>query len=404
MSFVCDVQDLETARVIAQALLNGLPKDTALLAACNLRLSRHCSDVVGRLARETVIALTTVYPTSEPKRPATAFMELPAELRRKILISTDLVAPKQEVEWNAASQIYYVRYRKSLYLSDIDHREYSGEGWLEPCWRASSSSGCFCQAQHAAWSSEFPCNCWRRPTAFFLVSRGFREDAMQVFFRHNRFVITPNPTPWADGDTPTRLPASVFLADVVPKEHLKDLRSLDLVLPSLGKIDKYCPSNSQARMDWIRTLDGVIQELDLSKLVIRVTFACWHPGSSAGYGTFEEVIPKYRRSRGEEHFQLVRQSYIDTVDLLARFQGLKGFFVHLPHPYEYSRAYYDDMTGHGWEHTCRKRDERLQEMEVLASQIEKGVMGNDYDARLAGKADLQNASWQFDYVRFCSEL
>ena len=58
------------------------------------------------------------------------------------------------------------------------------------CWqRARGNIGCFCNETHAAFWME--CRCWRPPTALFLVSKAVLEDAREVFFGVNRFVIVP---------------------------------------------------------------------------------------------------------------------------------------------------------------------------------------------------------------------
>lgn len=242
LQFICDVEDLETATLVTEPFLQTTHSSEPLLAACSIRLGRKRDSDVSKLARRAVSLLTEgVDPGTEDSNATSfRFMDLPTELRLQILSHTDLVAPRQEVEWNPESGGYYIRYLDSEYHLDSDWTTPGIEKTYMPCWFRSCLRGCFCGAQHAAYTSKVPCHDWIKPTSMFLVNRGFCADARRVFYSENRFVITPNAAPWVDADAVDRLPASVFLTDVMPRNCLRYLRSLEFVFPSLGKIITYC--------------------------------------------------------------------------------------------------------------------------------------------------------------------
>ena len=403
LNLVCDANDLETASLLIEPFLTVLQPDQALLADLSIRISKQRDHTMSTLAHRAVSLNTTGRDYIEEDAASFRFMELPVELRLHVLSFTDVVAPRQEVEWNPFTGGFYIRYNDRYYHPEHDYTMKDAPHM--PCWDRTYPYGCFCRAQHSAYSSEYPCLCWTRPQALFLVSRTFCTDALRVFYSENRFVVNANGSPWHDADAVDCLPASIFLTSAVPESCLKYLRNLDFVFPSLGKINSYCTPQTPAWENWVRTLDYVKDKLHLSNINLRVTFAKWHPGSFAGHMTFEEEVPEYRQGRGEREFQLARQSYLDTIAPLQRLRGLKRFFVYLADPYDFSRAHYDDMAGpidyDLLEQDARKRE---QEMQKLNARMERMIMGDDYDANLASKAEMPKALWLYALDRFWCEL
>lgn len=393
------MQDYNTALAVTRPFFADLDQTEPLLAHCSIRLSRRRDDAISKLAEEAVIAATTGKAKSEDSSDSFPFMDLPAELRLEILSYTDIVAPRKEVEWNPSAGGYYVRYLDAYWHPEHSFHLGSEEFPYMPCWN-NSYSGCFCRAQHAAYSSEIACNCWTRPSPFFLVNRAFCADAQRVFYSENRFVITPNGEPWEDADRTDRLPASIFLSDVVPKHCLRYLRELEFVFPSLGKIVTYCQPQSREWQDWVRTLNSVADKLNLPNLTIRVLFAEWHPGAGAGHQPYEDDHPVYRQSQDEHEFNLMRQAYVDTITPLQRLRGLRSFFVYLKDPWWHSREY-----NHWDIELVRDKCGQLkQNMIALTVKLEKVVMGEQYDATAVGRPNKDQSLWTWDYKRYWCEL
>jgi hypothetical protein len=131
----------------------------------------------------------------------------------------------------------------------------------------------------------FRCDCWAPPTSLFLLNREMRQDALQVFYGQNRFVVTPTGGfTWTGLDNPpTRLPISVFLSSVVPQDALHYLRLLEMIFPPFG-VDEpsmYCSAQRSQWQGWADTLEKVQEHLDLQKLTIRAYFAQYIANSLA---------------------------------------------------------------------------------------------------------------------------
>jgi hypothetical protein len=140
------------------------------------------------------------------------------------------------VEWNAESNFYLHYSRRGCggcFDGDLDCPvDFNCACQFRHCWQVEPAYvGCFCRRYHAAFSSK--CHCWSPPTSLFLICKRLQEDAQEVFFGRNRFIIVP-PTgctfPVVES-TPARLGISIFLRDVLPWQVLPLLRSLEIVFP-----------------------------------------------------------------------------------------------------------------------------------------------------------------------------
>lgn len=396
LSFVCDVADNETGVKVVQPFL---AEPEPVLAQCSIRLSHRWDLELQRLA-ERAVAATTEYDGPPRNLPggktlsSFRFLDLPTEIRHHILAYTELVTPFHEVEWNPSHGMYF-RYKMTADITNPNphsiHGSYGASNGLWrisetpylACWEFSYPSGCFCSAHHAAYSTVHRCTCWAPPTPIFLASRAVREDALQIFFSRNRFVVAPTggETRKAVSTSPTRLPISMFLTEVIPKEALRFLRFLEIVFPAFGELEPcaFCPSESLEWHDWIQTLESVKDKLDLPKLTIRAHFAWWLP--AGGVGGFASA-PPYRAHMTEAQSQAIQQSYSDTLTPLRTLRGLSRFFAHLPDPTEW-------VEGPG------RGDEGG--MPVLEQKIERMVMSDEYDSAAAGKAHQTWSRWFEDH-------
>ena len=341
-------------------------------------------EALAQKAVEALVPPREVPGTDRPRRDPSPFrfLALPPELRQKILQYTDLVTRWREVEWNPHHALYYSRAKDIHHATEVPDSLYGNaniaknqalwrpehlSSWF--CWERTLHRGCFCKSYHAAYSSAVQCKCWAPPTPLFLVCKLMREDAMQVFFSHNRFVIAPEcvgPEKIGVVETsPVRLPISIFLSDVVPTEALRHLRFLDIYFPAFG--DElpcdYCPAGSPEQLDWIDILESVKDKLSLPNLTLRVSFgvhpednpdACWGP---------------FRRHMSGRQGQDYKNCYIDTLAPLKAFNGrLKRFFAHLPDPQ--SSCYWEG----------EQYDTALERI------VENMVMGEGYQA--IGKSEV----------------
>jgi hypothetical protein len=286
-----------------------------------------------------------------------ALVNLPVELRIRILEYTDLVTPWKEVTWSRQGYGYQVvralcasssqpcppQNHKGCRLSSCDpHLDIYRD--FVPFYRC-----CFCRRRHGAFS--FTCNCWAPPTGLFLISRALYRDAQFVFFSYNRFIVhdfhawhpwnllavqrEPSTPDTASTSTSSRkyypfdrLAASEFLRDIVPVHCLAYLRFLELVFPPYvphGWPDRQHP----AVLDWVDTVDWVRGRINAPALTLAVVMADFWAGPIIGRIAMTEdlagnIIRGYRR-------------ITDPLTPLVRGddgngQALAGFSIQVAHP------------------------------------------------------------------------
>ncbi|KAI4234543.1 MAG: hypothetical protein LQ352_008169, partial [Teloschistes flavicans] len=301
---VCDVSALEAAQLILAPLFTAPP-----LASCAVRLGRKPDPSLHALAQDAATTITAPNSQINPAIPF-HFLLLPLELRKHILSFTDLVTPLQEIQYSTtrAYQIHYSNWccGKEDCPSHI-HRACSRRN----CWqRAQGNIGCFCSAAHAAFWME--CRCWRPPTPIFLVSMGMRGLAREVFFKENRFVMMPE---GGERNVVDRLPEQIhaekFLREVVPRDAMKYLRTLELVFPPFQT-----PSRNHFK-EWDDILKAVRENLNLPKLTIRVCFADKRPYDEPGSQDEE-----FRLVMTKDAAMQIYGSYMRVVKPLGQLEGL----------------------------------------------------------------------------------
>jgi hypothetical protein len=275
LSLVCDVghDEIETAKGVLDAL-RLLPR----LKNCHLRLSGACERPLRALAQDAVDDVCGR--RMRPARPADrgpSLMDLPRELRLRILEYTDLITPYCEVLWSRAGG--YRVHRGPCYMSPKErlcrggfHRGCKFSGCYRYRWPP--SVGCFCRRDHTAVSSS--CRCWAPPAPLFLVCRALRWDAALVFFEKNTFHVVDGPhanpfVPWPPGDYPhDTFAASEFLRRVVSAPFLGHLREVVLAFAPFSHRSK--PSfGHPALRDWDETVEWARDKLNLPCLILRMT-------------------------------------------------------------------------------------------------------------------------------------
>lgn len=204
-----------------------------------------------------------------------------------------------------------------------------------------------------------------------LVSRAFRESALQVFFSRNRFIVMAE---W-DGRflhawdhhyiAPPRLPVSKFLRDVVPEDALRHMRHLEVVFTPFEDRNPspYCALGSPCHADWLDTLITLKDKLTLSALTIDIHFK----------HLISPLAPLDKRQFSERHFA-TKAVFMRVIGPMRHWRGLARFFMRLVS--SPSKPYLPD-----WE-----------------KEIEKAVMGPDYDAVAVGKGNGEFARWRWSHM------
>lgn len=389
LSLICDVEDLETAKTVAEPLID---ENLPTLASCNIRLGRDLDSSLQLLAHET--AMQTMRQSYSPVSTCPfRFLDLPQELQYEILEHTDLVTPCGEVNWNPWEG-YYLHYNV-LYCEGDNFC--AAEGHPHVCKRRNCreqfNNGCFCYRHHAVFSTT--CNCWCPPTALFLVSKAFSRQSKPVFFSKNRFIIMPSAERYflPPTEPPSRLECSIFLRDFMAPDMLRHLRFLELVFPPVeGNVDfQDISANSPVYEDWIAAIDYARGNLNLPALTVRVYFQ--------DFRTYAET-PPYRKSvsltreKGLQTIVSVYELLVSPLSQLAGDNGLNRCFVHAAWPW----AWTPDALLYAGQNICKgsgdtsrwaKRDEHR-----ISRDLERLVMmDGTYDGMVSGKKKLGKSQW-----------
>lgn len=339
--FICDVVDTSAAVAVVAPFMN-LP----LLTDCNIRLSKDIDPSIQNLAQQAA-ERSTGHSINVAPFP---FLSLPAELQLQILQHTDLVTPYRQVDWNPRDG-YYLHYGVKGCAWDCDPDDHHGCQFRQ-CWKT-PGHGCYCSRYHSA-SSRRHCRCWRPPSPLFLVSKTLHDDAQEVFFTQNRFIIAP-----VDGygdpakTVLERFEASIFLQDVIPTHFIPCLRFLEFVFPPLD--EEYISPRCSALDDWDNTIDNIMTKMVHPNLKLRIYFADFHTASHASSLhkniTREEGITKVVTAYMRIVRPLERLKTMDSVSYscmqLGRGHGPEKDGIHLYGRNTSSKMMYRVLSG-GW--------------------------------------------------------
>ncbi|KAK4205478.1 hypothetical protein QBC40DRAFT_320306 [Triangularia verruculosa] len=283
--FVCHVEhgDVEAGRLALAPLLR-LP----CLKSCHVRISKRPNLQLRRLADDAVQKSIGIAAPMTSSGVTSHFLNLPRELRLRILGFTDLVTPIKEVSWDGQayranrptySMPHQAGYNDNLQFCCRRDHHYGCQFrncWLKPERSADYHAGCFCRLEHTAVSSL--CQCWAPPTYLFLICRTLYYETQHIFFFANRFIIHDygdlmNPRnfaalPWVETYPNTRLTASRFLRDQVPGSSLRSLRLLELTFPAYS-YHAWPTSEHTAITDWIETIEYIKDKINGPGLTLR---------------------------------------------------------------------------------------------------------------------------------------
>jgi hypothetical protein len=405
---IVNVPDIKTAEAVLKPL-DQLPT----LQNCGIWLSSKPSPELNRLIQMTIRRLTTTsldhrnLPTSTLDQPF-RYLDLPQELRSEILEYSDLISGAA-LEWKPSpSSIGRIRdpmcscEKYFGYRFDNTHIEDCKTDYLEPPavkkyltdWDIApiSSEHCFlcehdspirickkpqagfCECifhcTHSANSSSTVSTSRKGVPSLFLVSHQVREDAIPVFFRRNRFVISP------PGIIPIRLAArwperlhlhrvilpmqrvelSLFIASL-PRGALRHIRYLEWVLP---QFENYRTAPRSAYLDYLDTIDTMSQAMHLPLLTLVLNLRVVDRDMDR-----DHMVWPNRFHRDGEMYETI-------LSPLCRLKGLKDCFVYL--------------------RRIRREDYQYYHMRTFSylfdndeMRYEKAIMGPRYDSAKRGK-------------------
>ncbi|KDE80824.1 hypothetical protein AO1008_07177 [Aspergillus oryzae 100-8] len=171
-SLKCRVKDLEVAHKLMCAM-DHFPS----LAQCAIHLNQYQENDIRAVVKRSCWRLTN----NLGDRPPFGFLRLPKEVQLLILEQLLINRPDPYI---MASEC-----PKGLVTLQDRRRQRPTIYPLTCCGTCSPLRAmCFCYARQTAFSTT--CSCFTSPTPYFLVSRGFYEDARRVFFSKNNFAFT----------------------------------------------------------------------------------------------------------------------------------------------------------------------------------------------------------------------
>ncbi|KAI0383316.1 hypothetical protein F5Y04DRAFT_287473, partial [Hypomontagnella monticulosa] len=210
---------------------------------------------------------------------------------------------------------------------------------------------CACSFYHGAYSCS--CTCWRLPVSIFLVNRQVYNIAMSIFYQHNRFIVLPKGGRLDDVvSSETAIPALVKFIQDIPSLARPLLRSIGLAIPLFECF--LVPNDDRLLAEWEHGFTSLAAQCVTKDLRLSLFI---------GYLVGTRGDPGY-----EKGLQQVPQLLTNP---LKRLQGLKDLFIYLQWPYGPS----------------------TRSMTQFSSDLEKDVMGLNYNAEVRGKWDHLPRLW-----------
>lgn len=249
-------------------MLQGEENRTAsvlpLLQHCAIRLSAHGDETLRQLAKHTALCLTGQV---EPFVGIFRFLDLPKEIKLRILEHTDLTADRT-LDWGPNTTLeFHSSVCKSEVAVDFSTgstatRLLGWQGFLGPY---------FCFRRVAAYSPH--CFCRTFPASYFLVSHEVQTLATEVFYSKNHFALFYKGRDFSSILSQAEvnsIPLSIFL-NRIPRDGIRNLRKISLVFPSFEPT--YLHPSQGGWKSWITGIELVSQSAALNKLQLEIYFA-----------------------------------------------------------------------------------------------------------------------------------
>lgn len=355
---ICDCADRTTAQMITESLLL-LP----VLRECGLRLAVHSDEDIKIMAKDTAMYLTGSPPPPAP--PPFRFLDLPKEIQLHILGYASIV-PVAEIICTQKQLRYWTFCRTRGVIADATYVANT------------SLMQCFCSAAHSAFNFRCPCPKLPSPFAMFLVSRKFKDCAMEVFYGQNSFCVAMQrlaslpqnstiPSSRVDTEDEDETVESLSEISIVPglspfpHPSISHLTSLNLLFEFSNL--RYLQPDRPGWHSWLRTIDTLSREANLEALTIQLRM------NETMYPDFDDEKPTFDL----EYESFMLQTYENLLQPMKALHGLKNFFIHL-----------------NWATSSGFPDGR-QEIEQV---LERMVMGQKYDAWKRGKTIRHEGRWR----------
>ncbi|KAJ5359321.1 uncharacterized protein N7496_011734 [Penicillium cataractarum] len=367
-------------------------------------------------ARQIVLQVQAPDPVLMPFR----FVELPAEVRHRVLQYTDIVTPSRTVHWDPRNG-FMANVCRWVDGDDVlgNRYDYASHG-PHTCEGDPGTTGDFCMwTQPGSYSSR--CNRTHRqsPLPLLLTCRTMYNDATYSFYTNNRIVILPctNPTDCMIGTAPAGYLEHLYLADAAGNFPRGIFSSKQLVVHEATKIFVERVGRNKLRL--IRTLEIVFPVVGMQSDSVLDTPAYKEWLVAAGYlktltnaqgltliiHIMKPRHADYPRFEGAaEIFETAARQLLMPLRGPPRLQ-FKRLFVHLEStshwaPSKLLPGMRTDRLSGGRSRYLPLSNDKLAEMEVA---LKKLVMGEQYDSYAVGKGEELPSAWLLDEWERCRE-
>jgi hypothetical protein len=351
----CVVKDYKTAERIAKPLRRlQLLDDLAIsFGQRNSSPAPHDEQLL-ELAKATVQA--TKYRFSFP------FMDLPTELQLHILKFTDLVRDRFEYIWLGGRLALGRRNKDGSNEEMMEASRADGHyAWL--------LAEAFCAKRNLAFRDR--CRCNEFPVSYLLVSRRFRNLALEVFYGRNRFVASYNNIRWCTATVTT-----ISGWNAPPLTHVLQHITRVILVASIRH-------NVRATIGFNRLVELLRAHARLPSLTLELHVRDVHPRDDV-VAALRGVLGVYHETRHRRrHTEIYRIIFRNIRKKLA-VAGLKAFLLYL-----WWENFDPQITG-----------DDVEERRAMEREKEKEAMGKGYDSENWGK-ELQrkpfprSSLWQY---------
>jgi endonuclease-3 len=276
-SLKCRVKDLEVATKLISAMDPFPP-----LVRCAIWLNHQQDDDIYPVVRRAVWRLT-----DNLDKPSFPFSRLPKEVQ--LIILENLLGNSHDP---------YIQPRKDLknthgVVTFQDRRRHRTSNLCLTCCGTCSPmrAMCFCSTRQTAFSTT--CSCFTPPVNYFLVSRGFYEDARRVFFSQNTFAFV-------DGN-----PDSMMrILHYIPTASFAYMGHLTFKFP-FAWCARYTRPDDEVLVSWAILRRFIREHFDISRLSVTIVdLSQKNPYSTASHRLMRTLVKSFSDLRGLRDFRV----------------------------------------------------------------------------------------------------
>ncbi|KAI8959161.1 hypothetical protein F5Y11DRAFT_362080 [Daldinia sp. FL1419] len=391
---MCDTmeEDMDSTSAVLQPLLDR----PGILAECELRLHDKYIKHISDFAKEMALRIKGV--DSNPQlQTFPYYMSLPTEIRQRILEYTDLVTPKNEVEWFAATGFQIKR------CWGVCPDNCRGCRYISCFSVADQTPNLFCSRMHSSYSPY--CECWVSPLPMMLVNHTMYQDACDVFYYHNRVILrcesqqnTKRRMARVSGRLRPRpvLPSvSQFFSRCQWPNVLSRLRSLEIKFDPIARCEYPTPPH-RLYTEWSQAIELIKAHVNIAKLEISVYMEFRNDVYNVNDANY--FCKKMDRVGNDADYLF--NVHKRLLEPFQELQEMKSFYVYLERlwhlPTKDRRILKYGPRNH--KKSCVCGDCRVEEVE---SYLERFVMGDEYDSFAVGKSKQRLSNWLIMFYRLC---